>query len=188
MARKSIAMVVVTIAALAIGAAGPASVHDFSLDRIDGARESLSSYQGQVMLIVNVASKCGYTPQYEGLEALYERYRDRGFVVLGFPANDFGGQEPGSNQEIAEFCRATWGVAFPMFEKISVTGARKHPLYRFITSRPPPIGGEIEWNFQKFLVDREGRLVERYAPATKPEDPEVVSRIESLLTSESADS
>lgn len=165
-----------------LAASRPSSpLYEFALDRIDGQRESLSTYRGQVLLLVNVASKCGFTPQYEGLEALYERYRGRGFVVLGFPANDFLGQEPGSNEEIADFCRATFGVEFPMFAKISVKGEQKHPLYQFLTSRPAPIGGEIEWNFQKFLVDREGRIVERFAPRTSPQDPRVVERIETLL-------
>lgn len=163
------------------------TLYDFSLPRIDGQPESLSAYRGQVLLIVNVASKCGFTPQYEGLEALYDRYRERGFAVLGFPANDFLGQEPGTNEEIAEFCRATWSVEFPMFAKISVKGEGKHPLYRFLTSRPAPIGGEIEWNFQKFLVDREGRIVERFAPATRPEDPRLVGRIEALLAASAPD-
>jgi glutathione peroxidase len=161
-------------------------VYDFELKRIDGRAESLSAYRGEVLLLVNVASKCGFTPQYEGLEALYEKYRDRGLVVLGFPANDFGAQEPGTNEEIAEFCRATWSVEFPMFEKISVKGSEQHPLYAFITSRPPPIGGEIEWNFQKFLVDREGRLVERFSPRTRPLDPALVARVEALLAAPKA--
>ena len=172
-----------SIAALLLLAASapPASVLDFTLARIDGTPEHLAAYQGQVVMLVNVASKCGFTPQYEGLEALYSRYRERGFVVLGFPANDFRGQEPGTNQEIAEYCRATWAVDFPMFEKIHVKGPDQHPLYAWITSRPAPIGGEIEWNFQKFLVDRQGKLVERISPRTDPQAPEVVDRIEALL-------
>jgi glutathione peroxidase len=169
------------LALLALGAGSPDSVYEFSLPRIDGKPESLSAYRGKVLMLVNVASKCGNTPQYEGLESLYEEYRDRGFVVLGFPANDFGRQEPGTNEEIAEYCRATWGVEFPMFEKISVRGEDQHPLYAFLTSQPAPIGGEIRWNFQKFLVDREGRVVERIAPGTQPRDAEVVRRIEALL-------
>jgi glutathione peroxidase len=128
-----------------------------------------------------VASRCGYTPQYEGLEALYDRYRERGFAVLGFPSNDFGGQEPGSNAEIAKFCRATWGVRFPMFAKIRVRGEGQHPLYRWLTGLPAPLGGPIEWNFQKFLVDRGGRVVARFAPAVRPDDPSLVARIEALL-------
>lgn len=157
------------------------SLYDFELDRIDGEPQSLADYRGQVVMLVNVASKCGYTSQYEGLEALYDKYREQGFVVLGFPANDFGGQEPGTNAEIAEFCRATWAVDFPMFEKITVKGEGQHPLYAYLTSQPAPIGGEIEWNFQKFLVDRDGRIVERLSPRTRPRDPAVVEKIEALL-------
>ncbi len=187
----SLLLTISAIAAFLAASPLPASprqnLYEFALERIDGQTESLSTYRGQVLLIVNVASKCGFTPQYEGLEALYDRYRERGFAVLGFPANDFLGQEPGTNEEIAEFCRATWSVEFPMFAKISVKGEQKHPLYRFLTSRPAPIGGEIEWNFQKFLVDREGRIVERFAPATRPEDPRVVGRIESLLAAGGAE-
>ena len=178
-----LSLIVLAAACVAASASSPDSVYDFELNRIDGRAESLSTYRGQVLLLVNVASKCGFTPQYEGLEALYDKYRDQGLVVLGFPANNFGAQEPGTNGEIAEFCRATWSVEFPMFEKISVKGEGQHPLYAFITSQPAPIGGEIEWNFQKFLVDRDGRLVERFSPRTKPLDPAVVSRVESLLAS-----
>ncbi len=163
------------------GSSAPPSVYDFTLNRIDGTPEALSTYRGKVILLVNVASKCGFTPQYEGLEALYKRYGDDGFVVLGFPSNDFRGQEPGSNEEIAEFCRATWSIRFPMFEKITVRGDGQHPLYAWLTSRPAPIGGEIEWNFQKFLVDRHGNVVERLAPGISPETPAVVGTIESLL-------
>ena len=165
----------------------PASVYEFELNRIDGTPESLDRYRGRVMLLVNVASKCGFTSQYEGLEALYDRYRERGLVVLGFPANDFGAQEPGTNGEIAEFCRATFGVRFPMFEKISVRGEDQHPLYAFLTSRPAPIGGDVQWNFQKYLVDREGRVIERLAPGTRPRDPAVVAKIERLLDAPAAD-
>ena len=154
---------------------------DFTLERIDGAPASLTAYRGQVLLLVNVASRCGYTPQYEGLETLFERYRARGFAVLGFPSNDFGGQEPGSNAEIAEFCRATWSVSFPMFAKLRVRGDGQHPLYRWLTGLPAPLGGEIEWNFQKFLVDRQGRVVARFAPPVRPDDPALVARIEGLL-------
>ena len=169
------------VVALGLAASEPESIYDFSLNRIDGTPQSLGEYRGKVVLLVNVASKCGYTPQYEGLEALYERYRGRGLVVLGFPANDFGAQEPGSNVEIAEFCRATWSVRFPMFEKIHVKGEDQHPLYAWLTSRPDPIGGEIDWNFQKFLVDRDGNVVERVAPRIEPQDPAVLGTIESLL-------
>jgi glutathione peroxidase len=157
------------------------SVLDFTLKRIDGREQSLSDYEGQVLLLVNVASKCGLTPQYEGLEKLYEDRKDRGFAVLGFPANQFAGQEPGTNEEIADFCRSTYGVKFPMFSKIVVKGDGIHPLYRHLTSLPAPLGGEVEWNFQKFLVDRSGEVVARFSPRTPPEDPELMAKIDALL-------
>lgn len=157
----------------------PRSPYEITATRIDGEAQSLSQYKGKVLLLVNVASKCGYTPQYEGLEALYKEYKDRGFVVLGFPSNDFGGQEPGANEEIADFCRATWGVEFPMFEKLHVNGPDQHPLYELLTGLPEPLGGDIEWNFQKFLVARDGKVVDRIAPATKPAS--IKNKIEVLL-------
>ncbi len=154
----------------------------FTMNRIDGTPEALDRYHGQVVMLVNVASRCGFTPQYDGLEQLYERYRDRGFVVLGFPSNDFAGQEPGTNAEIAEFCRATWSVKFPMFEKIHVRGAQQHPLYTYLTTQTQTaVRGEIEWNFQKFLIDRHGQVVERITPRTDPLSATVVERIETLL-------
>jgi len=179
--------------ALAAGAAGapapatagapatPPSLYDFAPARIDGTPQPLETFRGRVLLLVNVASRCGFTPQYEGLEALYERYRDRGFAVLGFPSNDFGEQEPGSNEEIAEFCRGTYGVEFPMFAKIRVRGEDAHPLYRFLAAQPEPVGGPVEWNFQKYLVDRRGRAVARFAPRTEPGDPRLRARLEELL-------
>lgn len=159
----------------------PGSPLTLAVTRIDGTPEPLSTYRGQVLLLVNVASKCGYTPQYEGLEAIYERYRERGFAVLGFPSNDFAGQEPEGNEEIAEFCRATWGVAFPMFQKLHVAGADQHPLYTLLTGLPEPLGGPIEWNFQKFLVARDGLVADRLAPQTEPRDPSLIQKIELLL-------
>jgi glutathione peroxidase len=162
-------------------AASEDSVLDHTLKRIDGSSQDLADYRGQVLLLVNVASKCGLTPQYEGLESLYERYRARGFAVLGFPSNDFAGQEPGSDAEIASFCRSTYGVAFPMFSKISVKGADQHPLYRELTGLPAPLGGEVQWNFQKYLVNRRGQVVARFDPRTAPEDPALVARLEALL-------
>lgn len=153
----------------------------FTMRRIDGGEQPLAAYRGKVLLIVNVASRCGLTPQYEGLEALYEEYRGRGFEVLGFPANDFAGQEPGSDREIADFCRSTYGVEFPMFSKITVVGENKHPLYRHLTGLPHPLGGEVEWNFQKYLVSREGLVVAKFAPRVEPRAPELQRRIEELL-------
>lgn len=154
---------------------------DQTMKRLDGTEQSLRDYAGQVLLIVNVASKCGYTPQYAKLEALYRQYRDRGFSVLGFPANNFGAQEPGSDAEIAEFCSVNYGVTFPMFSKISVKGDDIHPLYAAITSLPEPIGGEVRWNFQKYLVDRNGKVVAKFDPRTEPDAPEVIQAIESVL-------
>jgi len=153
----------------------------FTLPRIDGTPQPLSAYRGRVLLLVNVASKCGYTPQYEGLEALYARYRERGFTVLGFPANDFKGQEPGTNAEIADFCRSTYGVRFPMFAKLHVRGPDQHPLCAMLTGLPALVGGPVAWNFQKYLVDRQGEVVARFAPATEPGAPELVAAIERLL-------
>jgi glutathione peroxidase len=170
-------------------AAGPAGdaiagenfVLDYRMNRIDGTPQDLADYRGQVLLLVNVASKCGLTPQYDGLEALYDRYRERGFSVLGFPANDFAGQEPGSDEQIAEFCRSTYGVRFPMFSKITVKGEGQHALYRELTSLPAPIGGEVQWNFQKYLVNRRGEVVAKFDPRTAPDDPTLVARLEALL-------
>jgi len=163
-------------------AANPeAFVLDYTLKRIDGSAQDLGDYRGQVLLLVNVASKCGLTPQYEGLEALYEKYRDQGFAVLGFPSNDFAGQEPGSEAQIADFCRSTYGVKFPMFSKITVKGDSKHPLYEKLSGLPAPLGGEVQWNFQKYLVDRRGEVVAKFDPRTTPDDPALVEKLEALL-------
>jgi len=156
------------------------SVYDFTMKTIDGQDRSLSAYQGKVLMIVNVASKCGYTPQYEGLEKLYETYKDRGFMILGFPANNFMGQEPGSDEEIKQFCTLEYGVTFDMFSKISVKGKDQDPLYAFITS-DPAVEGPVKWNFQKYLVNREGKLVSKFLSGTKPMDKQVISVIEELL-------
>jgi len=158
-----------------------APLPDISLTRLDGSADHLGAYRGQVLLIVNVASECGYTPQYEGLQSLYARYRERGFSVLGFPSNDFGKQEPGSSEEIAKFCRANYGVEFPMFKKNPVLGEAAQPLYRELSSQPAPIGGEVTWNFQKYLVDQEGRVTAKFDPEMTPEDPGVTKQIEALL-------
>jgi glutathione peroxidase len=156
---------------------GASSVHEFTLNSIDGKPAPLSAYQGKVVLIVNVASRCGFTPQYAGLEALYEKYKDRGFVILGFPANNFGGQEPGTNEEIKTFCSSKYNVTFPMYSKISVKGDDKAPLYQFLTAT----GGEIQWNFTKFLVDKDGKVVARFEPKVTPESPDVAEAIEKAL-------
>ena len=155
---------------------------DFTMKRLDGSQESLTDYRGKVLMLVNVASRCGYTPQYSGLESLYQRFQGKGLEILGFPANNFGAQEPGTDTQIAEFCSTNYGVTFPMFSKISVKGGDIHPLYKEITSQPAPIGGEVGWNFQKYLVDRSGNVVEKFTSDVEPDDPRLVSRIEQLLT------
>ena len=146
------------------------NVFDFQAERIDGRMQPLAEYKGHVLLIVNTASRCGFTPQVEGLERLYNKYRDRGFVVLGFPCNQFGRQDPGTNHEIDQFCRVNYGVSFPMFAKIKVNGKNAHPLYRHLKKQTGiPLLRFIKWNFTKFLVDREGRVITRFSPMTKPE-------------------
>lgn len=183
------------------------SLYDLPVNRIDGEATSLAGFRGKVLLIVNVASKCGLTAQYEGLEKLYRAYGERGLEILGFPANDFAGQEPGSNQEIQNFCTASYSVTFPLFEKISVTGPGAHPLYRFLTEAQPsallnepgfrakldsflsttgtgavtnPSPGVL-WNFEKFLVDRNGEVIARFAPDMLPNDPRITEAIEAAL-------
>ena len=161
--------------------AGP-SLYSFTLNSIDGKPAPLADYKGKVILIVNVASKCGYTPQYSGLEATYEKYKDKGFVILGFPANNFGAQEPGTNDEIKMFCTRKYNVTFPMYSKISVKGADKAPLYSYLTEQTGPgIAGDIKWNFTKFLIDRSGNVVQRFEPEVTPDSKEVTAAIEKQL-------
>ncbi len=161
----------------------PASPLDFTVQDINGKDTNLSQYKGKVVMIVNVASKCGYTPQYEQLEAVYKKYADKGFVILGFPANNFNGQEPGTNEEIQTFCKSKFGVTFPMMSKISVLGPDKAPLYQFLTEKPTAgdFAGEIGWNFNKFIVDRNGNLIARYNSKVKPDDKMVTEEIEKAL-------
>jgi glutathione peroxidase len=160
------------------------SVHEFQMKSIDGHEVNLAAYQGKVLLIVNVASRCGYTPQYESLESIYRKYKDQGLVVLGFPANNFLWQEPGSNEEIATFCKLKYDVSFPMFAKISVLGGDKAPLYEYLTSEAAnkETAGMIKWNFTKFLVDRDGHPIARFGPGTAPDAPEVTAAIEKALS------
>jgi glutathione peroxidase len=162
---------------------GASSVYEFTMNSIEGHPMPLANFQGKVMLIVNVASKCGFTPQYEGLEAVYEKYKDQGFVIVGFPANNFMAQEPGTNEEIKTFCSTKYNVKFPLYSKISVKDDDKAPLYQFLTDQAanPKTGGEIKWNFTKFLVDRNGKVVARFESPVKPESPEVTSAIEKAL-------
>jgi glutathione peroxidase len=160
-----------------------ASLYDFTLNSIDGQAAPLAAYKGKVLLMVNVASKCGFTPQYDALERLYEEYKAKGLVVLGFPANNFLSQEPGTNTEIKDFCERTYHVKFPMYAKISVKGDDKAPLYHYLTEKEtnPVTGGEIKWNFTKFLVSRDGKILARFEPAVKPDSPEVIASVEHAL-------
>jgi glutathione peroxidase len=159
------------------------SLHEFTMTSIDGQQVPLSTYRGKVLLIVNVASSCGYTGQYAGLQELHERYADRGFSVLGFPANDFLGQEPGTDEEIQQFCSSEYGVTFPMFSKLSVQGEDQHPLYAWLTSvaKQGELGGGITWNFNKFLVDGSGKVIGRFPTRTTPDDPVIVKAVEAAL-------
>ena len=167
-----------------------APVQDIAVNRIDGSPASLGEFAGKVVLVVNVASKCGLTPQYDGLEQLYETYGDKGFVVAGFPANEFAGQEPGSNAEIADFCETRFNIKFPMFEKIVVKGEGQHPLYAALTKAVPvaegagdraPADGSVMWNFEKFLIGKDGKVARRFSPMIKPEDDVLVQAIEAEL-------
>ena len=158
-----------------------AALHDLSAQTLDGREAPLSEFAGQVLLVVNTASKCGFTPQYAGLQSLYDEYKGQGFAVLGFPCNQFGAQEPGDEAEIGAFCERNYGVDFPMFAKIEVNGPGTHPVYKHLKRAAPGLLGSesIKWNFTKFLVDRDGRVVERYAPTARPED--LKPAIEKLL-------
>ena len=156
------------------------TIYQFSANTIDGKEKSLEEYKGKVVLIVNTASECGFTPQFEGLQKLYEKYRDQGLEILGFPCNQFGGQDPGSDEEIAHFCQSNYGVSFQMFSKIDVNGENAHPLYKFLTQEAKGLLSEkIKWNFTKFLVDRHGQVIDRFSPQKKPESIE--KEIEKLL-------
>jgi glutathione peroxidase len=181
--RKPILILTLFFAATLMMAASASSIYEFTMKSIDGQPVSLKSYKGKVVLLVNVASKCGFTPQYTGLESLYEKYKDRGLVILGVPANNFAQQEPGSNEEIKTFCSRKYNVTFPMMSKVSVLGDDKAPLYAFLTDKSanPKIGGDIKWNFTKFLFDRHGNPVARFEPAVTPDSPEIQSAIESAL-------
>jgi glutathione peroxidase len=160
------------------------TVYDFTLNSIDGQSAPLSAYKGKVVLLVNVASRCGYTPQYTALESIYEKYKDRGFVIVGIPANNFGGQEPGTNEEIKTFCSAKYHVTFPMMAKVSVKGNDITPLYQFLTDKNlfPQTGGDIGWNFTKFLVGPDGKVIARFDSKVTPDSPEVASAIEKALS------
>jgi len=166
-----------------VAMAAEKSIYDFTLNSIDGESTPLSKYHGKVVLVVNVASRCGFTPQYTALEKIYETYKDRGFVIVGFPANNFGSQEPGTNQEIKTFCSSKYNVTFPMMAKVSVKGDDKTPLYQYLTDKGanPKTGGEIQWNFTKFLIGPDGKPVARFEPNVTPDSPEVTAAIEKEL-------
>ena len=159
------------------------SIYEIELPRLDGEPSRLADFEGKVVLAVNVASKCGFTPQYAGLQRLYDKYSGRGFTVLGFPSNQFMGQEPGSAEQIAEFCRLNYGVTFPLYTKLDVKGSKQHPLYEILSASPDDGGkaGDVKWNFEKFLVGKDGKVVRRFRSRTTPEDPAVVGAIEDLL-------
>lgn len=157
------------------------TVHEFTVTKNDGEEQSLSDYKGKVLLIVNTASECGFTPQYKGLQEVYEKYKDNGLEILAFPCNQFGAQEPGSNEEIKLFCEKKYATTFPIYSKVDVNGADVHPLYKYLKTQAPGVlkSVDIKWNFTKFLVDKDGKVLKRYAPITKPED--IVPDIEKAL-------
>ena len=181
--RSVHASLVLGLVMIMAGSAAAANIYDFTLPSIDGKPMPLADFRGKVVLVVNVASRCGFTPQYSALESLYEKYKDQGFVIVGFPANNFGGQEPGTNEEIKTFCSTKYNVKFPMMSKVSVKGDDKTPLYQYLTDKSvnPKTGGDIQWNFTKFLVGPDGQIVARFEPKVTPDSPEVTSAIETAL-------
>jgi glutathione peroxidase len=180
---RKFSLILMLCVAYASLAAQSKSIYDFTMKSIDGQPVSLGSYSGKVVLLVNVASKCGFTPQYAGLEAVYEKYKDKGLVIVGIPANNFMSQEPGTNEEIKKFCSNKYNVTFPMMAKISVKGDDQAPLYSFLTGQEtdPQYGGDIKWNFTKFLFDRSGKPVARFEPNVTPDSPQVTAAIETAL-------
>jgi glutathione peroxidase len=177
---KTIALLASLITMTTI-AAHAESIYDIKLKDIDSKDTSLAAYKGKVVLIVNVASKCGYTKQYAGLEATYQKYKDQGFVVLGFPCNQFGNQEPGSNEDIKQFCSSKFNVTFPLFDKIDVNGANRNPLYVALAGKDSPFPGDIKWNFNKFLVGKDGKILKRFDSGVKPDSEELIKAIEAAL-------
>ena len=175
---RNLIFATVLTSALAMSLPAATNVHEFTLNDIDGKPVSLAEFKGKVVLIVNVASKCGFSPQYTGLEALYEKYKDQGFVIVGVPANNFGSQEPGTNEEIKTFCTRKYNVSFPMLAKVSVKGDDITPLYKYLTETK---GGDVKWNFTKFLIGKDGLVAERFESAVKPDDPALTAAVESAL-------
>jgi glutathione peroxidase len=177
---KQVALLIAAVCcAQLVGVA--ASLYDIPLKDINGKGTSLNAYKGQVLLLVNVASKCGYTPQYEGLEKLHRKYQAKGLRVLGVPSNDFGAQEPGTNEEIKSFCSSKYDVTFPLLDKIHVKGPEQHPLYASLTGKDSPAPGDVKWNFTKFLIGRDGKLIQRFDSKVAPDSPELVQAIEAAL-------
>lgn len=178
---KILALFIAIMLAQIATAQNKTSLYDIPLKDIDGKDASLKTYKGKVLLVVNVASKCGFTPQYEGLEAIQKKYESKGFTVVAFPCNDFRQQEPGTAAEIKEFCSSTYHVTFPLFEKLHVKGAEQHPLYSALTGKDSPFPGEIKWNFGKFLIGKDGKILKRFETPVKPESKEVEAAIEAAL-------
>ena len=185
MIRLSVLAAVGILMFAAFAAGEGKTVFDYTLNTIDGQPAPLAAYKGKIVLLVNVASRCGFTPQYTALESIYEKYKDRGFVIIGIPANNFGAQEPGTNQEIKTFCQSKYNVTFPMMSKVSVKGEDKTPLYQYLTDKSvnPKTGGDIQWNFTKFLVGPDGQIIARFEPKVTPDSPEVTGAIEQALAS-----
>jgi len=174
-------ILIAAVALLQMVATRAGSLYDIALKDINGKDTTLAAYKGQVLLIVNVASHCGYTPQYQGLEAIYKKYQDQGFIVLGFPCNQFGGQEPGTDAEIVQFCTSKYDVTFPLFDKVEVNGANRHPLYVALAGPDSPFPGDIKWNFNKFLIGKDGKILKRFDSKVTPESLELTQAIESAL-------
>ena len=179
---KIFAFLVVLLVVQMVSAETQSSLYDIPLKDINGKPTSLKAYKGKTILVVNVASKCGLTPQYSALESLYKKYQSKGLVVLGFPCNDFAGQEPGTNDEIKQFCSSKYDVTFPLFDKLHVKGPEQHPLYTALTGEKSPFPGEVKWNFGKFLVNKDGKIIKRFEPKTTPDSEEVTSAVEAALS------
>jgi glutathione peroxidase len=173
--------ILIALASMTSMLVSAASLYDIPLKDIDGKDTSLKAYEGKVLLVVNVASRCGLTPQYTGLQALQDKYREKGFSILAFPCNQFNGQEPGTNEEIKQFCSSKYHVTFPIFDKLDVNGQDRHPLYVALAGKASPFPGDIKWNFGKFLIGRDGKILKRFEPRTTPDSPEVTQAIETAL-------
>ena len=180
---KYMAILGALLLAQVVSAETPASLYSVPLKDINGKPTSLKAYQGKVFLVVNVASQCGLTPQYQALEAVHQKYQAKGFSVLGFPCNDFGAQEPGTNEEIKQFCSTKYTVTFPLFDKLHVKGPEQHPLYAILSGKAAPFPGDVKWNFGKFLVGRDGKIIKRFEPSVTPDAPEVTQAIDAALAS-----